>query len=79
MNVFIFCNPILTIGANIRSCPRTTLPTLPPQLCPFHVTFERCDLKLGSCDCFLSFEVISIMAVLKVLHEVTAKERKNPQ
>ena len=70
---------ILTIGANICSCPRTTLPTLPPQLFPFRLTFERCDLMLGSCDCLLSFVVILIMAVLKVLHEVTAKERKNPQ
>ena len=34
--------------------------------------FARCDLTLGSCDRFSSFVVISIMAALKVLHEVTA-------
>ena len=44
----------------------------PPRLFPFRATFARCDLTLGSCDCFLSFVVIAIMAALKVLHEVTA-------
>ena len=74
MRLSTFCHQIfsiLTIGDNIGSCPRTTLAP-PPRLFPFRATFARCDLKLGSCDCFLSFVVISIMAALKVLHEVTA-------
>ena len=37
----------------------------PPRLFPFRATFARCDLTLGSSDCFLSF------VVMKVLHEVT--------
>ena len=38
----------------------------PPRLFPFRATFARCDLTLGSSDCFLPF------VVMKVLNEVTA-------
>ena len=74
MRLFTFCHQILsilTIDANIGSCPRTTLPS-PPRLFSISRHFRALRPHAGLARLFLSFVVISIMAALKVLHEVTA-------
>ena len=78
MQFFTLCHQILsilTIHANIGSCPRTTLP-LPHGLfhfAPFsRLATSRWVLAIFFFFFFLSFVVILIMAVLKVLQEVTA-------
>ena len=73
MRLFTFCHQILsilTIGANIGSCPRTTLPS--PTAFSISRHFRALRPHAGLARLFLSFVVISIMAALKVLHEVTA-------